>query len=349
MTTSIKRGFPLNVAVLGSGFGAFHIRGVCQTPEMFMLKNICDINRQRVDETLDGMIKHRPAYRDELANCEIKGDYREALDDPKIDAVAVSLPHHLHEKVCVEAAEAGKHIVVDKPIARTLEEADRIIEAVDRNKVTMMTAFNMRFMPMYKKIHDVVVSGEIGEPLYAIIRHYQGFNPPAGANWRSKESVGGGCVMGSGIHNIDLMRWCLGEPDEVFAYGNSDKTRLEAEAVASISFKYKSGLVVNFTCNWVSSGAINGWWHNFLGEFEVFGSTGDVAIYSNGVRVGHKDAPVENVEFSKEDDAVSLWKHFGECIKTGAQPMTHARDSRKTLALVLNAYKSMETGCPVKC
>lgn len=343
MNTQIKRSFPLNVAVIGAGFGASHFTGIINNPEMFLLKMICDLDRKRIEEAISSRKKNDPLFT-LPPDCQLRGAYHEALNAPEIDVVTVSLPHHLHEKVCVEAAEAGKHIVVDKPIARTLEEADHIIDAVDRNQVTMMTAFNMRFSPMYQKIHDVVMSGGIGQPLYAITRHYQGFNPPAGSNWHSKSSVGGGCVMGSGIHNIDLMRWYLGEPEEVFAYGNFDKDRLEAEAVASISFKYKTGLVVNFTCNWASSGAVGG-----LGEFEVFGSTGDVAIYANGLRVGHKGGPVENVDFPKEDAFVNLWRHFGECIKTGAQPMTHCRDSRKTLALVLNVYESMDTGRPVKC
>lgn len=348
---SVNRTFPLNVAVIGAGFGCAHLPGILKNSAEFRLRMICEPNKERVDGALNAIRKEAPDFK--VSDCRIVGDYHEAIGSKGIDVVLVSLPHHMHAQACAEAADAGKHIVVDKPIARTLEEADQIIEAVDRNKVTLMVAFNYRFSEVYQKMNALVNAGEIGQPIYAVTRHYQGFNPPANANWRSKNSVGGGCVMGSGIHNIDMMRWMLGEPDEVFAYGNFDPQRLEAEAVASISFKYRSGLVVNFSCSWSSSGALDGWWNTHFGEFEIFGSKGDLAFFNGSLRVGHMGKPpaaFDSLEINPYGPAmVRLWAHFANAIQTGGEPITNARDSKKTLALVLNVYRSMETGKPVKC
>ena len=218
----------MNVAVLGAGFGAAHVGGILSNPERFRLRWLCDLNEaqsRKCMERFEGKVSE--GFR-------LGGDYRVALEDPEVQAVAVSMPHHIHEKVCVEAAQAGKHIMLDKPIARTLEEADKIIASADANKVTLMVAFNYRFTPFYAKLREMVAEGLIGRPLFAVTRHYQSFNPPPNSNWRSKASTGGGCVIGSGVHNIDFMRWLLGEPEEVFAYGVEDPARLDAEAAASI-------------------------------------------------------------------------------------------------------------------
>ena len=332
----------INIAVIGAGFGRHHINGIINQPDRFRLGMVCDQNAERITDAFETLKLARPA------TCRIGRDYQEALNDPDIQAVVVSLPHHLHEVVCVKAAQAHKHILVDKPIARTLAEADHIIQAAEQNHVTLMVAFNLRFEPTFRKLHDVVSSGEIGQPLYAMTRHYQCFNAPADSNWHSKTSVGGGCVMGSGVHNLDLMRWFFGEPEEVFAYGTHDPQRLEAEAAAAISFRYTSGLVVNFCCNWVCSGAVPS---PCFDDWEVFGSAGDIVNRLNtGFRIGH-DFGKQSAEVTCDNVTPyeNLWEHFATAMTTGSLPLTHGRDARATLALVLNVYESMKTGRPVKC
>ena len=339
MPKKSKSQIPMNMAVIGVGFGQFHIRGILNDPARFHLSMICDQDVERINKEMLNRLKIP-------STCRIVSDYHATLSDSAIHAVVVSLPHHLHEQACVEAARAGKHIIVDKPIARTLAEADHIIQEAAKNKVTLMVAYNQRFSPMYQKIRELVSSGAIGQPVYAITRHNQNFNPPAGANWRSKTSVGGGCVMGSGVHNLDLMRWFFGEPQEVFAYGTRDPQRLEAEVAASISFRYRSGLVVNFSCNWGAHGALNGFeW----GEWAVFGARGDIAMRNETLQVGR--------EFGKTTESITpdasacetLWVHFANSISNGTKPLTNGLDARASLSLVLKIYESMEKGCPVAC
>ncbi|MFA7185755.1 MAG: Gfo/Idh/MocA family oxidoreductase [Victivallales bacterium] len=348
---------PINIAVLGAGFGQRHIHGILNNPERFKLAMICEPETERVNTALKNIKNLKGTHFVLPSACQIVNDYSEALNNPEIQAVAVSLPHHLHEQVCVEAAQAKKHILVDKPLGRTLAETGHIIRETENNNVTLMVAFNYRFTPAYRKMRELLASGEIGKPLYAVTRHYQNFNPPASSNWRSKASVGGGCVIGSGVHNIDLMRWLLGEPEEVFAYGVNDPQRLEAEAAASIAFKYPSGLVVNFNCNWIGSGVMDGFeW----GEWEVFGSTGDIAIHNGKLRIGHKFGDkVKNIAGRNLMDWIgdgcrlagyeNMWEHFADSIENGTVPLTSGPDAETTQALVLKVYESIEKGGPVKC
>lgn len=326
----------LNMAVIGGGFGSYHLNGILSDPDRFELKIFCDANPAVVEQ------RHQqfPGITSTCTN------YRDILDNPAIDAVVVSLPHHLHEKVCIEAAQSGKHIIVDKPIARTLEEADNIIRTAKENEVMLMVAMNFRFDPGYSTIRNLLTSGAIGKPVRALTRHIQNFNNPIGANWRSKKSVGGGCVIGSGIHNIDLMRWFFGEPFEVFAYGASEPQRLEAEAAATIMYRYENGLIVNFDCNWCSHGAMNSYeW----GEWDISGTSGDVAFKSCKLLLGRDfGRSMEKVEIDP-GKFPSLWAHFHNCVINGTQPLISGEEGRASLALVLKAYESMQTGKPIKC
>ncbi len=327
----------LTVAVIGGGYGRFHIKGFLDDPERFHLKLVCD-------QSPDAMERLRKECA-LPATCKVCSDYHEVLNDPEIDAVAISLPHHLHAPVSVEAARNKKHILLDKPIARTLAEADQIIQAARENQVTLMIAHNQRFFPLLKKLREQVTTGAIGKPIYAATRHDQNFNPPAGAAWRSKQSVGGGCVMGSGVHNLDLMRWLFGEPVEVFAYGVKDPQRLEAEAATSISFRFETGLVVNFTCNWARHGAVVK-----CGEWEVFGTRGDIATFNDGLSVGHEfGQSVEHIPFSDPWQHQEMYTHFFNCIAKRTAPLTSGPEGRASLALVLKVYESIELGRPVRC
>ncbi len=329
---------PLSVAVIGGGFGRFHIGGLLNEPDKFVIKAICDQNPAVIDDVRKSFALP--------ASCVFHTDYHKVISDPTIDAVFVSLPHHLHESVCIEAANYGKHIMLDKPIARTLEEADRIIEATRKNQVTLMIAHQMRFYVPFRKMHELISKNVLGQPLYAETCHHQNFNPPASANWRSKSSVGGGCVIGSGIHNIDLMRWFFGEPVEVVAFGVGDPNRLEAEVAASISFRFKQGTVVNFSCNWGCHGAMNSYeW----GEWAIFCSQGDVAWKNGSLIIGHNYGK-EIEEFKGENyPCESIWTHFAGCIINRTEPLISGTDARASLALVQNIYKSIATGKPVLC
>jgi predicted dehydrogenase len=323
---------PLSVALLGGGFGRYyHIPGLLAEPGRFKLTRFCDQDAATLkavteDERLKGIIG--------------SSDYREALNDPAIDAVIISLPHHLHEPVAIAAAESGKHILVDKPIARTMEEANRMIAAAEKHGVTLMTAFNQRFETRFVKIQEQLKAGSLGRVLYATSNHSQNFggNP----TWRSKAAVGGGCVIGSGVHNLDLMRWFFGEAEEVFAYAAHDAKRLEAEVAVSASLKFKSGVVVNFICNWGVHG------NHGNERWGIYGTEADLFLEDQSLGLGKAWAGKDLLTKDEAKAHHAMWAHFTDCIATGATPLTSGRDSAKSLELVLKIYESMETGRPAK-
>ena len=332
------------VGVIGCGFGRHHIQTLAEGVPHLTLAAVCDVDDNRLADQ-----RKNPALRDKPIR--FTSDYKDILNDPEIGIVSLALPHHLHEKFAVEAAAAGKHIMLDKPIARTLEEADRIIAAVERNHIILMVAFNFRFAPDYMRIREALQGGAIGRVLLAVTRHYQRFCPPAGSNWRNSASVGGGCVLGSGVHNLDMLRYCMGDPEEVFAYGVGDPQRLDAEAAATIVFKYASGAIGTFLCNWVKSspsGSPDP--ASAFGEWEFFGENGELRQHLDGrlmtAKLGEEPAPLDIVD--QTSPFRRMWEHLVDCIVNGKLPMTNCYEARASQELVLNVYESMRTGKPVR-
>lgn len=269
-------------------------------------------------------------------------DYRKMLEDPKIDAVMISTPHDLHAEHCVAALEAGKHVLIEKPIARSLKESQQILDAAQKTDKVLMVGFCERFEPRHQYIRKLIDEGVLGKLLSARTDHYQNFNPAPASWWRNAEKVGGGSVISSGIHRLDLLRWYLGEPTEVFARGVGMEERLEAEACVHAVISFDSGAVANFSINW----AIFDYKH-----YEAMSLTGkDGTLYSDGQTF---QLSVKNVENGKmkivdvPEGYEKMFEHFAKCIREGREPLTNGREGHETLRLVRAIYKSMETGMPV--
>lgn len=153
----------------------------------------------------------------------VESDWRDLVRRDDLDAVIVSTPPPLHAPMCVEALEAGKHVLCEKPLARSPEEGRAIVEAAERSGRLLATGFNYRFYPAIVKAREILDSGRIGELDH--IRSYTGH--PGGSEfthpWVHDVGVmGGGALVDNGIHTLDLTRYFLGEVSEVkgFATGN---------------------------------------------------------------------------------------------------------------------------------
>jgi UDP-N-acetyl-2-amino-2-deoxyglucuronate dehydrogenase len=280
-------------------------------------------------------------------------DYRDLLAGEDIDAVGVIAPHDLHEEICGQALQRGKHVLVEKPIARNVQEADRIIQAADQTDRVFMVGFNQRYTPIHQEVRRLLSAGALGHVRSARIDHHQDFRKPEASWWRSKEAVGGGCVIGSGIHRLDLLRWFLGEPAEVFAYHLNDPDRLEAEVIVTASIRFESGAIANFFCNWAVPCANGTTSRRFLGEcVTLFGTTGTVHVNREEAYIIDNDRrPVETAMQPMNADPKeheSMWAHFERCIRTGVKPLTNGLDARNTLSFVEALNRSMSSGKPEK-
>lgn len=195
----------LRVAVLGSGFmGGTHARAFAALPEVQVV----------------GVSSRSPEKAAVLAaavDAQPFDDAHGLATRPDVDAVSITLPTHLHAEYAVAALNAGKHVLLEKPMALSLAECDKIIEAAERSRGILMLAHVLRFWPEYIAVANLVHSGALGKPLTAMAwRH---LTHPTWAAWFKDASLSGGEVLDLHIHDLDALNWLFGAPVSIYARG----------------------------------------------------------------------------------------------------------------------------------
>ena len=230
---SVKK---LGVLVVGCGrIATLNVLGYRDNPYARVWA-LCDLDERR-----------SRAFAKETGAEKIYTDFDEALRDPEVDIVDLLVPHHLHCEMTVKACEAGKHVSVQKPMALSLQECDRMIEAAKKAGVLLKVYENFVFYPPYVLAKKLIDEGKIGEPLSIRLKMNAGCDKygwrvdPATWAWRMQEELSGGgeLVFDDGNHKFSLARYLMGEPETVFAF--IGHTPMEGEL-----FKDKGGKLVQF-------------------------------------------------------------------------------------------------------
>ena len=271
------------------------------------------------------------------------------------DAVVLCTPHHLHREAAEQAAAAGKHVLVEKPMALTLTDADAMIRACDRAGTTLMVAESARYRRATLAMCDALAAGRIGQVLSGrinpITRGRHTFAYPGRRAWLADPAVcGGGIWMLNGIHHMAVARGLLGEPTRIYARQvRSDKFQspLEATIVALLSFA--GGAEVTMTV----SAELHG--YKRFGDTAIFGSDGtlflrrgepmELEIYTDDGR-----ETIECTEDAPDGAAgafVRQMQEFMASVAENREPLTGGRSERRTLRAILGGYESVRTGQPV--
>ena len=205
----------------------------------------------------------------------------EALAAPGVEAADVMVPHHLHEPVALEVLRAGKHLLLEKPLATSLDACERILAAASASGCIFMVGENAQYWPDVLLAKQLIESGAIGTPVTA---HAHLFSPAmpefhGPGSWRlSRERMGGGVALDTGSHFMRPLRMWLGEIDAVVAVMERPLARMEGESLTRALFRFRSGVVASF-CLLVSEGALAP-----QDTFRITGTTGEITIAS-GVRL----------------------------------------------------------------
>jgi predicted dehydrogenase len=271
-------------------------------------------------------------------------DYERLLRDPSIDAVIIALPTHLHLRSAVQAAEAKKHILLEKPIATNVEEATKIISAARRNSVKLMVGYHLRFNEIFSKQRQLIRNGTLGDVEVASsvfvssgpFRHRdEGQIPvPVPDWWFKKDLTGGGVLMDLGVHLINLLRWYFGEITNIRSHLRH-RFNLDFEDGAICLVKFASG----------TTGVINvGWFsQEYRLNVELCGTGG----YSNSLTL---NATPNILSARVHAFATGLAKfhypHFAElqyfvdCLTHDRPPSPSGEDAQKDLEAISLAYKN---------
>lgn len=308
--------------------------------------------------------------------CIAYEDYMEMLKRPDIDIINICTPSALHSEQCINAAMAGKHVIVEKPIDIDLKAADRMIKACRDAGVKMTCIFQRRYEDSIVKLKKAVEEGKLGQlnfgacytKWYRTQKYYD-----SGA-WRGTWKFdGGGALMNQSIHYIDLLHYIMGPVDEVFGYCATRAHNIEVEDVAVASVKFKNGAV----------GSIEGTTAAFPGfstRLDIYGSDGSVIIEDQeivewklkceGIEVyddygGAKSSTAAiQVKAEAGDDTgtnkplpsghidykghAKQMKVFIDAIRNNIEPPVGPEEGRYTLAIIKAIYESARTGKPVK-
>lgn len=199
------------------------------------------------------------------------GSYEELLADPTIEAVYIPLPNHMHKEWVILAAEAGKHVLCEKPLALTAQEAQEMAAACEKAGVVFAEAFMYRYHPRYNVIHDIIRSGEIGE-IRGIHGTFTFNNAKNKNNIRYKQDWGGGSLYDVGVYPISAARMLLNEePQAATVHALLSEEHDYVDMMASGILEFNKGVALTFDC---------GMWATFRNTLEVLGTDGRIEVPS---------------------------------------------------------------------
>jgi len=274
-------------------------------------------------------------------------DYRALLARDDIEAVIVTAPNAYHREIVVAAAEAGKHVLCEKPLATTRHDALAMIAACREHQVTLMTAFPMRFSPPAIALRAAVQAGEVGEPLAVMATHH-GTMPPG---WFSDPAQsGGGAVMDHTVHVADLLRWIFGR-EITRVYAEVD-TRIHpgiaADDVAILLMEMDNGVFASLDPSWSRPAT----WPIWGGlTIDVIGTGGVVAMNAfnqNFQRFDDRTGRYRLVPWADGGDPAMLRAFFDAIANDTAPPVT-GEDGLHAMEVALCAYESAKRREPVAC
>ena len=197
----------VKVAVVGCGF----IANAAHLPSLKRIENV------EIAAVVDIIEERARKAAEEFKADKWFTDYTKVLDMKDIDVIDVCTPTYTHCEITVASLKAGKHVVCEKPISLKLREANEMIETAKKENMRFMVAHCLRFWPEYVRVKRLVEEGAIGEPRIARAYRQSGF--PMWAPWHKKIEYGGGVFIDMSIHDVDFLRWVLGEVYEVYAQG----------------------------------------------------------------------------------------------------------------------------------
>ncbi|POZ89974.1 Gfo/Idh/MocA family protein [Petrotoga halophila] len=289
-------------------------------------------------------------------NCDYYTDYRELLEKSDIDVVCVTLPSGLHADIGIEAAKFGKHVVVEKPIDITLKKADALINECERQHVQLSVIFQRRFSDAIIKLKKSIEKDNFGQLNFgaAHTKWYRSQDYFNDSNWHGTWQLdGGGALINQSIHYVDLLRYTMGEIDEVFAFSATRTHDIEVEDILTGTVKFKNGALGLIEANTAA-------YPGLYTRLDVYGEKGLVVIVDEKIDTWKTDQyTFERKESEKQISGQSSpeidyylhqrqLKNIIESILENKKPMVTGIDARNTLSVVLALYESSRTKRPQK-
>ena len=320
----------VRVGLIGAGgIAGAHVKGYLANPDTTVLVAVAD------------PVAENAQRRADLAGATTYSSYLDMLADADIDAVDICLPHHLHKDAIIAAAKAGKHILCEKPLCLSADEAAEVNAAVEEAGVTLMCAHNQLFSPPVAKALELIREGALGD-VYEVRTtdsFYNDFNPE-NMGWRaSAKTSGGGELIDTGYHpTYLLLQLAGGEPVEVSAMLSTHRLKfMEGEDSAQLLVRFDNGVLGHLVTSWAYSPSTN------TERFSVVGQLG--SLFSDGKNLSYKLRSGEQgkLEFPEVNEFAAEIEHFASSILNGTRPIHTQKEGIEVLGIILAAYESAAT------
>jgi len=323
----------IRVGVAGAGFiGAVHARAY---------KHVPDVELVGVADPVD---EKTAAITNEVG-CQRFHSYEEMVEKANLDIISICLPPALHLPATEAAAKAGVHILMEKPITRTVEEADRMLAICREAGVCLMTGFTHHFYPEMREAKRLISSGAIGKPLTVLdsMSITYSFVLPW---YRDRDIAGGGVFMCNAVHGFDRVSWVLGQRITAIAALVQPTQGSQGEDYGSVLARFDGGAQGTFFQHW-------GPYRTVLCEMQIFGEEGMLHVHSWDsieIVVGDKQTvhryyyPDHGLSERVMVGMVAELTEMVEAVREGRQPSPSGEDGRTSVALVTTTYQAAKTG-----
>ena len=339
-----KRHEQTKTGIIGCGWIApFHVAALNRLSERVAVAWAADPETDRAEEIASSLA---------TGDVEVLGDYRDGLD--RVDAVSILVPHHLHHPITLDALRAGCHVLLEKPFALTLKEADDMIAEADARRKTLMIALPHRYRKSTQLFRQVIDSGDYGR-LFMLDAFMDEDNREyiKGGWFVKKATLGGGVFFSASAHMLDVMLWIAGEVQTASMVGTHAGLPMEGEDTAISVIKFKNGVVGTTRHTWFSPKPDRWYTMRAYCERAVITLTvnplGSLAVEGVGCawssRVTVTEAGATEKVLLESDEGLDLTeevRHFLDCVDSGARPQTDGQVARQLMKVALDAYRDAE-------
>ena len=352
----------LKVGVIGTGVGVYHLEGYLSHPRAEIVA-LCDNNPAAL-ETIGGKFSIPHLFT----------DHQQMLAMKELDAVSICVPNYLHAPMALAAFAAGKHVLVEKPLATDVKSGEKMVAAAKAAKKTFMIQFNNRYRPETQLLKRYVESGELGQLYFARCGWIRRNGIPAWGNWfTQQEFAGGGSLIDLGVHMLDLTWWLMGKPKPVSCLGATYgkfgpqrealgpwgtpnlKGKFDVEDMAVGMIRFANGATILTEASWASR-IEREWCYSTVCRDQA-GATLERQWAVDGI----DDTSIDKLMLFKQEHGAPVdetlkvlpdpymgrleaVRHFVDSVLSGKTPLSPATDGLEIMKILEALYKSAKTG-----
>jgi UDP-N-acetyl-2-amino-2-deoxyglucuronate dehydrogenase len=334
MTEGVKMS-KLKFGIIGCGrISARHVDAILNNKDKAELVAVYDI----IEELA---IDRKNQYESNIrgSNVKVYKDYDEFLNDENIDVVTIASISGYHAKQALDCLNHNKHVLIEKPMALSIEDADKIIKLGKEKNNKICVSHQNRFSPAIQKLRRAVDEGRFGKIIHGSARTLWARDDDyyKQASWRGTKALDGGTLLNQCIHNIDLLQWMMGgEIERVHSEVDTFIRKIETEDFGAMLIRFKNGAVG------VVEGSVCVYPRNLEETLSIFGEKGTVVI---------KNGKIETWRFEDEKDYdndeldetnlghTPLYKDFIDAINNDREPLVNGEEGKKAVEIILRAYE----------